>query len=291
MDVLPIISGISAAVFFGISDYLVTMPSRKLGQYRSVAYSMLFSALTILPVVLIMGIAKGITPFDFAMGMAASICLFIGILLADTAFRYGNLSITAPIVNAYPGVIVLGAVFLLGDKLLPVELLGICMVIAGIVLVSMKFSALGKRKGLFAAGIGAAILSSFFLGVVGIFSGVYTALIGFALFSFMQRSTSSVLGFVSVKAAGQEFWPRKDIRGMLPQLAGAGFADGIGVLSVLYAIFVNSANLPIVGTLGGFAGGISVIAALVMLKEKPERNQWLGIILAVLGAVLLSYFS
>ena len=59
----------------------------------------------------------------------------------------------------------------------------------------------------------------------------------------------------------------------------------------MFAIFVKSSDLPIVAALSGFAGGVTVILALLLLKEKPEKNQLLGMALAVVGVVVLSYFS
>ncbi|MDE1762409.1 MAG: EamA family transporter [Candidatus Micrarchaeota archaeon] len=58
-----------------------------------------------------------------------------------------------------------------------------------------------------------------------------------------------------------------------------------------YGIFAKTSSLPIIAAVAAFAGGVTVICALAILKERPEKNQLIGIVLAIAGIVVLSYLS
>ncbi len=74
-------------------------------------------------------------------------------------------------------------------------------------------------------------------------------------------------------------------------IAVAGILDAIGVIAFLYGVAVDSATLPIIASLAGLTGAVTVGCALILLKEKPEFNQWIGILLAIAGVVLIAYIS
>lgn len=290
MDYLPITAGLVAALCWGSSDYLATKASREIGQTRTTAYIMLFSTLTLIPALLYTGISAGISASAFFFAFLSSVAAFLGIFFAYRAFRYGNLSITAPVVSAYPAVMIVGAVLILGDVVSKVEIASIAAIILGIVLLSTKFSALKQKSEFLAAGVGSAVVSTIFIGLQGVVAGAYAAIIGYALLSIMWRSASSGLGFLTGCLTKQELGMPLEKQISLPIVA-AGVTDAIGVIAFMYALFVRGSTLPIVAALSGFAGGVTVIWALVLLKERPERNQWIGILLAISGVVALSYFS
>lgn len=289
MDYLPIFAGLFAALCWGGSDYLAGKTSKKIGQYRTTAYVTLFSTLTLIPALLYTGVNTHMSVPILLLSILSSIGGFLGFFFAFRAFTYGDLSITAPIFGTYPMVTVIGAVLLLGDRLSGPEFASIVAVICGIVLISTKLSSHGPRRGLLAAGVGSAVISMLSFGLIGIFAGAYVAVVGFVLLSLMWRGASSGLSFVSGHFMKQDLHlPQKQY---LPVVIIAGVADALGILVFLYVISVKSSSLPIVAALSGLAGAVPVILAVTLLKERPESNQWLGIALAVIGIVALSYFS
>ncbi len=286
---LPILAGLVAALFWGLSDYLITKPTRALGQYRTTAYAMLFSTIVLLPFLLLTGINLHISPLVLLLAILSSIGAFVGFFFAYRAYKIGDLSITAPIVGSYPAIIVLGSVLILGDKLTLVEIASIITIIVGIILVSTRLSSFKHKRKLVVAGVGSALIAMLFLGTPGIFAGAYTVIIGFVLLSLMWRSITSASGFITGHFAKQDMrLPAK--RYLLP-IIGAGVTDAFAVLAFLYAVQVKSSTLPIISAISGFAGAVTVICAFILLKERPEKNQWLGITLAVIGVIALSYFA
>jgi len=286
---LAIISGLIAALAWGVSDYLITGPTRALGQYKTTAYSMLFSSLVLLPFLLYTGINFHIPLTIMLLALLASIGAFLGFFFAYRSFKHGDLSIAAPIVGSYPVVIVIGSVFLLGDSLTSIEIISIVAIIAGIILLSTKFSVLKSKRKFVAAGVGSAIAGMFFLGTPMLFAGAYIAILGFVLLSLILRGMTSVCGFITGFFAKQDMgFPA---RGHILPIVAAGVTDAIGVLAFLYGVQIKSSTLPIISAVAGLAGAVTVICALILLKERPEKNQWMGIALALIGVIVLSYFS
>ncbi len=159
----------------------------------------------------------------------------------------------------------------------------------GIIMLSTKLSTFKKKGKLIAAGVGSAFLAMIFLGTPGIFAGAYTVVIGFVLLSIIWRGITSLLGFATGHIAKQPMsFPNKKY---LLSILAAGATDAFGVLAFLYGVQLMSSTLPIISALSGLAGAVTVACALIFLKEKPESNQWLGIALAIIGVVALSYFS
>lgn len=290
MNLLPILIGLFAALCWGTSDYLVSKPTRKIGQYLATAYMMLFSTITLIPALIYTGINFHIDAFILFIAFLSSIIVFLGFFFAYRAFRYGNLSITAPIVGAYPAITVTASVLLLGNALSNTEIFSIIILILGIILTSMKLSAFKTKKGVIAVGVGSALIAMIFLGMPGVMVNPYIAIIGFASVSIMWRGVSSGLGFLTGFIAKQKF-SLSLLKQFIIPLIFAGVTDALAILAFLYGMSIGSSNLPIISSLAGFAGGVTVILALIMLKERPEKNQWLGILLVIIGAVILSYFS
>jgi drug/metabolite transporter (DMT)-like permease len=82
MDFLPIISGLLAALSWGMSDYFITKPTRALGQYKTTAYAMLFSTLILLPFLLYTGVNTDISPEILFLALLSGVVAFLGFFLA-----------------------------------------------------------------------------------------------------------------------------------------------------------------------------------------------------------------
>ena len=289
MSYLPVIVGLVSAFLWGSSDYLAGLASRKIGEYATNAYVFLFGGATIFLALLFLGSMPHPDVTALLYGAAFSIPIFFGALFYYKAFREGEFAINAPISSSYPVVIVLGSVLVLGQVLSGLEILGIAITVLGIMLISTKFSMLKLRKGALAAGVGSSLIAMVLLGVPSIFAAVYAAIIGFLLLSFMWRALPTVIAFVGGWATKQEL--RVPKRRILLFVAVAGLADGAALSVYLYGIYVNALSLPIISVLSGLTGAVTVTYGLTLSRERPEWNQWLGIVLAIAGAAILSYVS
>jgi uncharacterized membrane protein len=203
---VPIAFGLMAALMFGLCDYLVAKPTRGIGQFRTTIYVLLFSTLTLLPFLIFNGVSTyKASLLILALAVLSSFGTLLGYLFAFKAYRYGNLSINAPIFGAYPIIILLAAVFLLGYTISDIEIALIVVTIIGILLVSTKFSALRSRKGsITAAGTGSATMGMLITGAQYTFAGVYSSDIGYTLLATLWRGISLLIGFAGGGVAKQD---------------------------------------------------------------------------------------
>lgn len=288
MSSLPILAGLIAMLCWGMTDYLAAKASRKIGHWRTTVYMLLSSSLLlIIPVIFFLSYSN-VTAIDILLAVVTGgVFAFFANFFAFRAFRYGDVSINAPIVNAYPIIQVIGAILFLGVVVSNTELIAVTVIIIGIILVSTKVSTFKLKGKLLAAGVISAIAAMVFTGTPILFSSLYIAALGFALTNLIWRGIGAIFGFAYGYTTKQNL--AVPDRKYLPYVVGAGVLDAIAATAFLYAFFLKSANLPVISALAGFSGGVTVILALVFLKEKPELNQWIGIVLAIGGAVLLSY--
>ncbi|MDE1873544.1 MAG: DMT family transporter [Candidatus Micrarchaeota archaeon] len=289
MSYLAVLVGLAAAFLWGTSDYLAGLASRSVGEYSTNAYVFLFGGITIFIALMFFGSSAHPDLGALIFGAAFSVPIFFGSLFYYRAFRIGDFAINAPISSSYPVVIVLGSVFLLGQALSWTEILGLTVTILGIVLISTKFSMLKARKRALAAGVGSSVLAMILLGVPSIFAAVYAAVIGFLLLSLMWRTLPALIAFVGGYAAKQDL--RMPKRRTLLLIIVAGLFDGLALSVYLFGIYANALALPIISVLSGLTGAVTVAYGLMISKERPEWNQWLGIAMAIAGAATLSYIS
>lgn len=287
--IVPVLAGLFAALCWGVEDFVSSGPSRKVGQYRTSMYVLLFSCLTMLPALLYEGIGAGVNPVLLLAVALAGIGSFLGYYFSYRSFKYGDIFVTAPITSMYPVVVVVASVFILGYGLSTAELVSIAAILAGVALLSTKMSRLGSRKTFVAAGVGSAIVACVFSGVPEIAAGAYIAAVGFALFCVILRLAGMCTGLVLGRATGQDLRvPPKD---QLAPIIAVGVLDGLGMIVFMYGISVEVSAVSIISALSGFLGGVAAILGFVLLKEKPEKNQIIGMAIAVIGAAALSYLA
>ena len=290
MSLLPVVVGLAAAALWGSSDYLGGLAARSMGEYAANAYVFLFGATTILIAVLLTGTGTTANVTEMLLGAVLSVPIFLGALFTYKAFRIGEFAVNAPIVDAYPIVIVLGFVFILGHSLSNLEMVGVAMTVLGVILIATRFSRLKLRKKFLAAGVGSAAASMILVGAIpSIFAAVYASIIGFLLLSLMWRGLPALIAFVAGYATGQNL--HVPSRNVLSLVVVAGIMDGLALSVYLYGIFANSLALPVIATLSGLTGAVTVAYGLVLSRERPEANQWIGIALAITGTAILSYLS
>jgi drug/metabolite transporter (DMT)-like permease len=73
---------------------------------------------------------------------------------------------------------------------------------------------------------------------------------------------------------------------LVPLLAGLGIAVAVGYLAMLESL--RAGPLSVVTPIGATAGAMTVFYAFVLLGERPNAWQWVGIPLATLGAIFVS---
>jgi len=235
--------------------------------------------------------AKEFSYKGIILGFSAGILAILGNISVFQSFGTGGLAaVVIPFTNLYPLVTIIIALLIFKEKLNWLNVIGVLIVIPAIILLSGKILVFKDPLAFF---------SNLKLEAWLIFALI--AMLLFGLFSASQKITAKhissewsyisfiassvfvsviliMLGRVDLSFSKQSFW----VGSM------AGLLDGLGVLFIYSAYHVKG-KASQVSTIAATLQQVFTIAmAIFFLKEKLGSIELIGIVLAILGASLLT---
>ena len=294
MAYISVAAGLVAALCWGTADFMSRSQSEKLGYYRTVVYShvVTFAVLVALVPVVSPDLHAPLPPL-LAL-MAAGGLNFVAFMFLYQAFHRGAVSVVAPIAYTYPAVTTVLSVLILGTVLPSSLVLAIAGIIAGVVLLSTRFSELRgfvNRTGSpnMTKGVGSAMGSSIFFGSVYLVIGYAAPLVSIVVPALTLRGVVVVVGFLLAPFLGQSLRPGRSV--FSRTMVAMGVLEAVGFLSFTYGISGAAGSLPVVAALSGMGGAVAASYGLAFLKERLEPNQIAGVMLALVGVFTLLYFG
>lgn len=287
MGYTPVVAGLATAFFWGTGDYLSRYQSEKVGHYRTVVYSQFITLLLLILLVPVFGTGPGPALLPVLVLVAAGCINFASFFFLYRAFHKGVVSVVAPIAYTYPAVTVALSALVLGTVLAPLRVAAIAAVIVGVVLLSTRFSELrtriaGKGGPNMTAGVGSALAASILFGTLYIGVGYAAPLVSIVLPALIMRAVATSLGFTFAPLLHYDVRPtRLDFSKTILAMA---VLEAAGLLIFTYGVQSAGASLPIVAALSGMGGAVAALYGIVLLKERLEWNQVVGVVIA-LGAV------
>jgi drug/metabolite transporter (DMT)-like permease len=278
---LAVLLGVLAALCWSVTDLLARMLAGQIGAFRMAALAMVTGALLLGLYVIPQGTIWN-TSGEFTSALLLGLAYGLGIGGLFKAFSLGPISLVGPLTSGYPVLTVLWGVF---NGLEPTLLQWSCVgaTLLGAVIVARS----GTEDG----------------GINAVEPGKMPTLLFFAGLSVLGYASAIVLGQHAAVAVGEveAAWLSRAtaLISILPFLLseprhaplGPRHWTGIvaiGLLDVLGLIAINaSGHLPgkeFAGIGISAYGAVSVILAMIFLKEKVSAGQWLGLGMIV-GAV------
>ena len=294
MAYASIAAGLLAALCWGTSDYLSRSQSERMGHYRTVVFSQLSTLVVLVFLIPLLGIPSVPSTFALAALLAAGLSNFIAFIFLYRAFHRGVVSVVAPVAYTYPVVTALLSIAFLGTILTNFQSFAITAVIAGVLLVSTRFSELraslgGRGAPNLTAGIGSAVGAALFFGVAYLGVGYAAPLVSLVLPAIILRVVGVGAGAALAPAFKTTVKPsRNDFSKTIWVM---GVFEAIGFLSFTFGISGGGGSLPIVAALSGMGGAVATTYAFAFLKERLEWNQLLGVALSLLGVFTLLYLG
>ena len=293
---MGIILGLTAAVCWGVSDFMARYCTRRIGTYRTLFYLQVTGlvALSIVLAVtgewhsLVMGTHRTALAWVIGVGLlntVSSLALF-------RAFETGVLAIVAPIGASYPALTVILSL-MSGEVLRPTRGLGILFALVGVVLAATSFSLnnhqvseMHHHSGHFMRGVGWAIAAAFGYGVL-------FWLLGFRVMPMFGGTIS--VWFIRLVTFSALATLASPLRQSLAAPTGStlGLALGIGLIDTAAFVSNNlalkSEQVAVASVLTSLYGAVTVLLAAIFLRERTEWTQWCGIALIFLGIALISH--
>lgn len=275
--------GLLCALSWGITDFLIKPVAMKLGAMRAAFYTELLGMLPVLFLMIVFRERIG-TVNTIILAMLIGVLNFIATIALYKAYKAGEISLLAPVVSTYNAITVLLAVILLGERPSLADSLGILLTILGVVLVSTTWSEVKQiHRLLNSPGFGWALIAALAFGLTFFSLDYVVSDDNFIAPIFLFRVVS-VMGLLitrPIKHFSLKF-PNRSIWWLLALLV---IADNIGYFT--YNLGINSDYVAIVSTLSSLYVPISVLLAFLILKERPERLQKLGIATVIGGTLLI----
>ncbi|MGB2952904.1 MAG: DMT family transporter [Gaiellaceae bacterium] len=266
---------LAASVSWGVGDFLGGLKSRLIAPLSVMAVAQPVG-LTLLALA-VAARAKGPPGPAMFWACLAAVLGTTGLFAFYRGMAAGALSIVAPIAGAGATLPVAWGLAH-GDHPSGLQELGFAAALIGVVAASWE-----RRPGAarLASGVGWAVLAMLAFG--GYYVPMHAASRGdFLWASFLFRTTSTSLVYVAWLLARPSFAPRAQL---LP-LAAIGILDTGG--NVLFAASSAHGIVSVVSVLASLYPVVTVLLARLVLGERVQRSQELGVALALTGVVLVS---
>ncbi|MGB8591598.1 MAG: DMT family transporter [Candidatus Acidiferrales bacterium] len=294
---MPILLGIAAAVLWGTADFLARFSTRTIGTYRTLVY-MQAIGVSVLTVWLAFNgelahAAASHAGTVWAWALFSSVLSAVASLAFYRALEIGVLAVVAPVCSIYPVLTLLLSMYT-GERVSRLHIGGIFVALLGVVLAATSFAPVaptgagtgaGPAHGHLTRGVGLALFASILYGlnfwVIG-----YHVMSGMSgLMSVWSVRLLGTLGLVAVAAPVKQSL-RLPGREMWMMLAAICVCDTSAF--VVSNIGLATGHVAVVTVFGSLFSAVTVFLAWVVLREKLERTQWLGIFLIFIGIILVS---
>jgi uncharacterized membrane protein len=287
-------TGLAAAFCWGTADYMSRSQSQRIGYYRTVVYSHFVTLVVLIALIPFIAPSIQFPVFPVLVLVAAGGVNFAAFILLYRAFHVGVVSVVAPVAYTYPAVTTVLSVAILGSFLTSLQLLAIVGILAGVILVSTRFSQLysflrGKGAPNLTRGVDSAIGTSVLFGAVYIAIGYAAPQVSIVLPVLVLRAVAIVAGFLLAPLFHQSLSPSRQV--FSTRIIAMGILEALGFLVFTYGISTAGGSLPIVVALSSMGGAVAASYGLAFLRERLEPNQMVGIVLSLLGVFTLLYLG
>lgn len=277
-----ILLGLASALSWGAGDFTGGLAARKVGAYRSVFYAEVVGILFLFLVIALTGEDMPETRTMLFSALAGALGT-IGLMLLYHSMAVGVMSIAAP-VSALLAAALPVAVGIFSEGFPGIlTLIGFGFALAAVWMISQSeggvkdiLSHLSDLKLPLLAGIG--------FGFYFVFMHEATRDGGTLIWPMVFSRTGGLLLITMYLLVTRADW-RIDFRA-LPIISVNGILDLGG--NFFFILAGQAGRLDVASVLSSLFPGATVLLAWIILKERLNRNQWMGVVCALIAIVLLT---
>jgi uncharacterized membrane protein len=282
-----VIWGFISAVAFGSADFIARGVSVKLTPYHALFYIHFISGVLLAVVILLDGIPASATLS--AVGLAALLGAVntVGTLMLYRSLSIGKISVVSPITSSFGG-IALVLSLLAGDSIPLGGIFSLGLMLVGIVIVStVREDAQQDAKRTPLKGLPEAVIAALALGLN--FWGLQFVVtpLGPYIPTLIGRIMTVILLAVlarpfhqSIAPPPREYWLKIGVVGLITTIG-----------EIAYNIGVQGTTPGIVAVLSSLFSPVTVLLALIFLREKLARHQWVGVGIIFAATLLIGIFQ
>jgi drug/metabolite transporter (DMT)-like permease len=291
-----LLTGLTAALFWGTLDVITALGSRVIGSLRVTAGMQSVTAVLFLVIFVATGATIPTDPASIALAVVLGLIGAGAYLSYFTGLQFGPIAVVSGMVSAFGGLTVVLSVVIRGESLSPLQAFGAAVATVGVLLTAFAFDG-GLRATRFAGpGVVFALVALVLFSLMAITTDValetmswiqiYTiarvvnASIGIVAVLILARRAGSALGH---RPEGGPIWSNSRIVGALV-LAGA--LDVVGL--VAFATGLETAPTWMVGLAASFGPAVTIMVAVAFLGERLRPVQWFGLLGILTGMVCIA---
>lgn len=268
---------LAASLSWGFGDFLGGVKARVLPSLTVLAASQPFGLAALGIAVAARG--TGIPGDEVAWAALAALFGTVGLFAFYQGMAAGAISVVTPIAAVAAGTPVIWGVAVSGDHISSLQAIGFVAAIGGSVCASLELRA---ERTQIAAGVGWAVLAMLAFGAYYVpMHAASTQDWLWPAFLFRCTSVTLVWSAVLVRRARPA-----GLRGHWPALIAIGFLDTGG--NALYAASSSHGLISVVSVLASLYPVVTVLLARLLLGERVQRTQDVGVAVTLVGVVLIT---
>ncbi len=285
--ILSILLGIGGMFGWGIYDFLGGVFSKQIGSFKSLFWSQLAGLGSILLLAFAFKTDFHISILAIILSPVAAIVYSAGYLFFFKGFEKGNVSIIAATMNLWAVFTMLFAYIFMGQRLSPIQTIGVVMILSGATLASIDWDNITKQKFQLSLGVKEAILGAFFFGIFWNISEIISEEVGWLLTTLLVKFGITIFLLIFSLVVKQEFGLTNTPVKTKYVIALMGMIEVAAVALVNYGLTIGDAILitPIASALSI----VTIALAVIFLKDKISKLQGFGIFTAVIGIIATAF--
>jgi len=272
---------------WGIYDFLGGVFAKQIGPFKSFFWSQLAGLIFVFLLTLAFTTSIKVSILAFFLSAIAAIIYSVGYLFFFKGLEIGNVSIVAATMNLWAVFTMLFAFIFMGQRLSPIQTLGVLMIIAGATLASLNWDDIRNQRFQLSSGVKEAIIGAFFFGIFWNISEIISEEIGWLLTTLSVKFGIILFLLIFSFLVKQEIVLTKAATKTKYMVALMGIIEAGAVALVNYGLTIGDAILitPIASALSI----VTITLAIIFLKDKVTKLQGFGIITAIAGIILTAF--
>jgi drug/metabolite transporter (DMT)-like permease len=272
---MGVLLALLSSALWGCSDFLGGTLARRLPAATVVAVSQGIALLALLPLVAALGAA----PTSWVPGLLAGVVGALGLGAFYAALAAGTMGVVAPLA-ATGAVVPVGVGLVRGEQPAALQVAGIVLALAGVVLASgPELSGGAPLRPLLLAGLAAGCFGTVMVLLAEGSDGPAGAVL-VTMLALRLTEVGAVVPVALLRRRGVSWRP------LLPLLALLGAVDVLA--NTCFAFATRSGLLSVVAVLGSLYPVVTVLLARQLHAERLQRVQVAGVVGTLAGVVLLS---
>ncbi len=281
--------GLIVMFLWGLGSFIQSKIAKEIGTLKMLFIANLLTLTTTL--LLLFFYEININWITFLLLFFSGLFLVLGIYSFYKGVEIGEISVVAPISGAYSIITVMLSVIFLNETVSAMKWMAIIIMLLGISLISIDFGKLGKSK----KGLREAFLSMFFQGFAFFILGMATK--GIAFFGYKAMITDVYTVFIISALINTMFFyllifsqkgvpKKKDFS--IRTVVVLGLTSIIFMAAwIIFNLGLKKSSLTLHVPISSLSPMITVLLAVLFMKEKLRFSQIIGIVVTMVGVFLI----